>query len=515
MFGLVVSSILGFCFGVLVTFYVWPKLRITQPLPAKRKRHPTLNAQIEEILRPFKFDLDSLRKLQSTVNEELSKGLSSVTHDTADVKMFSSYVRHLPVGNERGNVLALDLGGTNLRVLRVTLHGRGRKPSINSKVFVVPRSVMIGSGKKLFAHLAECLHRFLEADRMLGESLTLGFTFSFPCVQCGISSARLTAWTKGFSCEGVVGQDVVSLLQEAIDNIGIRVKVSALINDTVGTLMACAYGKPKTSIGLIVGTGFNACYVERLSRVGTWDGDYDEPSHVIINTEWGGLGNSGSVDWIRTSFDREVDKSSINPGRQIYEKLVSGMYMGEIVRNVILSLMEKRLLFMGSVEQYKIYAAPFVTPDAFLAKYVSDIETDDGINYEKTAEVLQTLGVVSPTYEDCAIIQYVCKLVSKRAGALVAVGLACLVERILDENENGTSKEVTIGVDGSVYRYHPRFHKNIMKPLSLLLEKDVNCSLILSDDGSGIGAALVAHIDALHQISSSPTTPKVNFFVGT
>lgn len=49
-----------------------------------------------------------------------------------------------------------------------------------------------------------------------GTCYPLGFTFSFPCKQEGLASARLTSWTKGFSCSGVVNEDVVKLLQEAI-----------------------------------------------------------------------------------------------------------------------------------------------------------------------------------------------------------------------------------------------------------------------------------------------------------
>lgn len=45
----------------------------------------------------------------------------------------------------------------------------------------------------------------------------LGFTFSFPCRQTGLSHAILLRWTKGFSCSDVVGEDVVTLLQKAID----------------------------------------------------------------------------------------------------------------------------------------------------------------------------------------------------------------------------------------------------------------------------------------------------------
>ncbi len=47
--------------------------------------------------------------------------------------------------------------------------------------------------------------------------MPLGFTFSFPCKQEGLSSARLVSWTKGFKCSGVEGQDVVELLKDAID----------------------------------------------------------------------------------------------------------------------------------------------------------------------------------------------------------------------------------------------------------------------------------------------------------
>lgn len=51
--------------------------------------------------------------------------------------------------------------------------------------------------------------------------LPLGFTFSFPCKQEGLASARLTGWTKGFKCSGVEGEDVVELLQAAVTRRGV------------------------------------------------------------------------------------------------------------------------------------------------------------------------------------------------------------------------------------------------------------------------------------------------------
>lgn len=90
-----------------------------------------------------------------------------------------------------------------------------------------------------------------------------------------------------------------------------------MVNDTVGTLMACAYKDQNTSIGLILGTGTNACYMETLDRVGTWDGDYKEPKQVIINMEWGAFGNNNRLNHIRTKYDEEVDLSSVNQGQQM------------------------------------------------------------------------------------------------------------------------------------------------------------------------------------------------------
>jgi hexokinase len=70
------------------------------------------------------------------------------------------------------------------------------------------------------------------------EVFDLGFTFSFPVNQVGINRGTLIRWTKGFSIPDAVGKDVCELLQTAIDDLDLPVRVSALVNDTVGTLMA-------------------------------------------------------------------------------------------------------------------------------------------------------------------------------------------------------------------------------------------------------------------------------------
>lgn len=214
------------------------------------------------------------------------------SEETAVVKMLPSFIRATSVGKESGEFLALDLGGSNFRVLLITLHGDGKKGEMRHVTYGVPQELQQGTGEHLFDHVADCLHNFMVDQRLsCNKTLPLGFTFSFPCQQRGLASASLVAWTKGFSvshfqytfsykiknwfsfqASGVVGKDVVQLLTDACRRKNIAVNVVALVNDTVGTMLACSFFDPDCSIGLIVGTGSNACYMERLQNITKLDG---------------------------------------------------------------------------------------------------------------------------------------------------------------------------------------------------------------------------------------------------
>ena len=66
------------------------------------------------------------------------------------------------------------------------------------------------------------------------------------CWQEGLTVGRLATWTKGFKCSGVEGEDVVGLLREAIDRRGdLKLDICAILNDTTGCLMSCAWKEPK------------------------------------------------------------------------------------------------------------------------------------------------------------------------------------------------------------------------------------------------------------------------------
>jgi hexokinase len=82
------------------------------------------------------------------LESEMDKGLSRTRNSEADVKMIPTYVTHLPTGKESDDILSLDLGGSNFRVLLIRLR-ENEEPKILNKVFIVSESIMKGSGEKV------------------------------------------------------------------------------------------------------------------------------------------------------------------------------------------------------------------------------------------------------------------------------------------------------------------------------------------------------------------------------
>ncbi|XP_065170889.1 hexokinase type 2 isoform X1 [Atheta coriaria] len=435
---------------------------------------------IREKCKELILDREAVQEVMQRLLDHIERGLKKDTQESSTVKSYVTFVQDFPNGSEQGKFLALDLGGTNFRVLLIELGVNHFE--MKSKIFAVPQHIMLGSGEQLFDHIADCMAQFMKEEKLIKEHLPLGFTFSFPLKQLGLTKGILINWTKGFNCSGVIGNDVVQLLKDAIARRGdIEIDVCAILNDTTGTLMSCAWKKHNCKIGLIIGTGCNACYVEEQKNAEFFNEPNHGSDHVVINTEWGAFGNDGCLDFIRTAYDRDVDENSINPGGQIQEKMVSGMYMGELVRLALEQYTKEGLLFGGKGSEL------LSTRGRFYTKYVSEIEAEPLGVHTGCMEVLKELGLKHASEQDCVNVRYVCECVSTRAATLVSCALATILNKM-------NNMDVTIGVDGSVYRFHPHFHNRMMELIRQYTKPHINFELMLSEDGSGRGAALVAAV---------------------
>lgn len=129
-----------------------------------------------------------------------------------------TWVMGFPDGDEKGTFLALDMGGTNMRVCEIILgEEKGSFDIIQSK-YRMPEELRSGTGEELWEYIADCLKEFIDYhhENQNLSNLPLGFTFSYPATQDYIDHGILQRWTKGFDIDGVEGTDVVPPLETVL-----------------------------------------------------------------------------------------------------------------------------------------------------------------------------------------------------------------------------------------------------------------------------------------------------------
>ncbi|CAA6663197.1 unnamed protein product [Spirodela intermedia] len=421
---------------------------------------------------------------------EMRAGL--VSDGAGDLPMILSYVDSLPSGDEKGAFYALDLGGTNFRVLKVQLGGRdGRVVETELQYAQIPQELMFGTTEELFDFIASELARFVskEGGRSLhlpqGKKWELGFTFSFPVKQTSVDSGILIKWTKGFSVSGTAGRDVVACLNEAMERQGLDMRVSALVNDTVATLAGAHYYDEDVMVAVILGTGTNACYIERADAIPKLQGLKPRSGKMIINTEWGAF--SGGLPL--TEFDKDVDSASVNPGEQIFEKTISGMYLGEIVRRILLKMAKDNALFGDSVPQK--LSTPFILGTPCLCAMQQD-DTDD---LTAVGAILSDATGAQSSLKEREVVVEVCDTIVRRAGRLAGAGIVGILQK-MEEDSHGLvlGRRTVVAMDGGLYEHYPQYRRYIQDAVTELLGQKTSENIVIdhNKDGSGIGAALLA-----------------------
>lgn len=126
-----------------------------------------------------------MRKIVDGFIDVLEQGLEKPDQM---VPMIPTWVFGWPSGKETGSYLAVDLGGTNLRVCEVELEGEGKFAITQSKYRLTDEQ-KLGDGQALFDFCAECLASFIkdhyeneDGSVLLDKDIALGFTFSYPCM---------------------------------------------------------------------------------------------------------------------------------------------------------------------------------------------------------------------------------------------------------------------------------------------------------------------------------------------
>ncbi|KAI9848072.1 MAG: hypothetical protein M1837_001174 [Sclerophora amabilis] len=253
---------------------------------------------VDAFLEPLTVDSDRLHRLArrfSTTYQNLAR--------TSTEQFLPTPITNLPSGKETGKFLAIDLGGTNLRVGFIELLGRSWSPHgedgqleadqeeardtspdgprfrrTHEKSWPIGEHLKIDKAEDLFAWIGDCISEVVaeDVDAVAAEDpdcdgnphqdgIALGITFSFPMLQNSLAEATLMPMGKGFAITSNLNlgklllsgyerhTDVVSNDETQLSNDSEpsrkrrrvrklpRLRIAAISNDTVATLAAMTY----------------------------------------------------------------------------------------------------------------------------------------------------------------------------------------------------------------------------------------------------------------------------------
>jgi hexokinase len=423
------------------------------------------NDVIKGVLRSFEVDRDCMLRIAMLFKKSMEEGLKG---EKSCLKMIPSYVGK-PTGKEKGTFMTMDMGGTNLRCTKFKINDGSFEKLVEKKEKLISKEKNYDltksntDAKQLFGFMADCMASIIEPE----ESLYLGNTFSFPCRQEGINEAYLISWTKEITTSGVEGQNVNKLLAEALKEKNIKIEPTALINDTVGTLLVAMYSYQDADIGSIMGTGHNTCYLENNHPI--------NGGKMIVNLESGNY----NVGLPVTKYDEIVDRNSQIPGAQLLEKMVSGYYIGSVVKEVCFDLFNSMVLF----------TSPDVDTKDFFGQSFNALMVENFILYP-----FKTKEEYNWSLEDAETIKAVSEAVLKRTVRLVATSYLGILFHQEGEDTQIKNKHV-IAIDGTIYEKMPKAPKLMEEAFKDALGVDAaKIEIRLVKDGSGLGAAIAAAV---------------------
>ena len=270
----------------------------------------------------FKLDNEQLKGIAHAFREKVEEGLNK---NNSEIQCIPTFI--LPKATDvKGKALVLDLGGTNYRVAIVDFSTE--KPIIYpNNGWKKDMSIMKSPGytrEELFKELADLI---VEIKRE--EEMPIGYCFSYPTESIPGGDARLLRWTKGVDIREMVGQFVGKPLLEYLNEKNkIRFTGVKVLNDTIASLFAGLTDKSYDAyIGLIVGTGTNMATFIPSDKITKLDPECHVQGLIPVNLESGNF-----YPPFLTAVDDTVDATSDSLGKQRFEKAVSGMYLGDILK---------------------------------------------------------------------------------------------------------------------------------------------------------------------------------------
>lgn len=335
-----------------------------------------MKPDIEEFLRPLRIDATLAHQLSLELCKTFQRLAAESLNQFLPTPISESILRPT-AGSEKGIYLAIDIGGTNLRVGFIELLGNENGVNLNGaagkidgprhdrlrrvleKSWPIFKQLKNENADHLFAWIGSCIAEVVQEGCETFHlprdvPLELGVTFSFPMIQHTLAEAILMPMGKGFAITSNLDLGSHLLIgYNAAKSPGLPpISIAAIANDAVATLISFVYQSQeddthKAAMGLICGTGCNATIPLKMSslrreklpkQVKLVNGHKTDDVRIAVNTEWSINGSALALHkfGLVSKWDKQLDAAGDKPGFQPLEYMTAGMYLGELARLILL-----------------------------------------------------------------------------------------------------------------------------------------------------------------------------------
>ena len=349
--------------------------------------------------------------LMNAVSEHMDRGLNG---ETGSMMMIPAYLYGEGSIIEGEPVAVIDAGGTNLRAASVAFTKEG------PRVLRMAKSAMPGTSGRITADemFDEFVARILPFMPDSG-SLALCFSYAFEAMPDG--EARIITMSKEVEVEDAPGTFIVDGMKKAFLRAGYAKEPHiTVVNDTAAVLYSALASGEREAVGFILGTGMNTAYFEKTSRITKIEPV--EHDRMMINMESAYFSDApaGPVDLL-------IDSRSRNRGEAVFEKMLSGAYLGKVA-----AACAEEFASAGFLSEN----ARKLIPDEFR---IADMSC---FLKEGSGPVADMCGCG----DDEETLRELFRMIEIRAGKMTSALVAAVIKRI---KENGFEGPVPVAVNGS------------------------------------------------------------------
>jgi hexokinase len=399
------------------------------------------SVKINDILRPFFTNEEKLQVIRDKILEQMFIGLKQDGQNESSIQPFPILHGTNSKWFVNGTILVLNL--ENHKMLGIHL-------------------VRITDGK--IVQSQERSQRIEIPDEFLGGEK---FDFIVASVDSFYQNGSATAMTdlNMALIMPILDEQMTRQLVNAFTKRQINLCIKTFINHTTGCFVnAVVNHGPQCRIAVNVDRVSEAFYLEDSN---------------LIDTQWANFGDHGELDHVKTIWDTKLDSESSNPGQQMFQKLTSAKYFGQLVTRIMLSFAEQRLIFENL--DYSVLKKNLSVIDM---RTMCDLTDINACKTSLQKAIGDPKGAIKD--EDFSIIVRICTRVTERAAKLIAAGIAAIIKKIKPQDNH-----VIMVADGYTFKSNDSFTYKVKSTIDRLLDNEVEVEMLFCNAEAHQGAAYV------------------------